>query len=170
MCSQHGEYWCPSAKAPGHQYPQCWLNINCIAPDHTKILHLQWTTPAHKILFWKKWSNWLRVNHPVLHCVWSESALIVDHDGYRCSAVKVGKLKVQLTINQHWFSWCLGSKQASSHFPNRFWPNSVMPYSFSALHTVLYTQWVKVNLISFSEVSCLIYKVVARIWLQQGWF
>ena len=31
--SQHCGYWCPGAKAPGHQYPQCWLNIHCIWPD-----------------------------------------------------------------------------------------------------------------------------------------
>ena len=24
--TQHCGYWCPGAKAPGHQYPQCWLN------------------------------------------------------------------------------------------------------------------------------------------------
>ena len=22
-------FWCPGAKSPGHQYPQCWLNICC---------------------------------------------------------------------------------------------------------------------------------------------
>ena len=32
MRSQHCGYWCPGAKAPGHQHPQCWLNINCIGP------------------------------------------------------------------------------------------------------------------------------------------
>ena len=25
--TQHCDYWCPGAKAPGHQYPQCWGNI-----------------------------------------------------------------------------------------------------------------------------------------------
>ena len=25
--SQHCGYWCPGAKAPGHQYSQCWLKI-----------------------------------------------------------------------------------------------------------------------------------------------
>ena len=30
MHTQHCSYWCPGAKAPGHQYPQCWLNIHCI--------------------------------------------------------------------------------------------------------------------------------------------
>ena len=27
VCTQHCSYWYPGAKAPGHQYPQCWLNI-----------------------------------------------------------------------------------------------------------------------------------------------
>ena len=28
--TQHCSYWCPGAKAPGYQYPRCWLNIHCI--------------------------------------------------------------------------------------------------------------------------------------------
>ena len=28
MRTQHCSYWCPGAKAPGHQYPQCWLDIS----------------------------------------------------------------------------------------------------------------------------------------------
>ena len=30
--SQHCGYWCPGAKAPGHQYPQYRLNIQFIGP------------------------------------------------------------------------------------------------------------------------------------------
>ena len=30
--SQHCGYWCPGAKAPGHQYPQYWLNLQFIGP------------------------------------------------------------------------------------------------------------------------------------------
>ena len=30
VCNHHCGYWCPGAKAPGHRYPQCWLNIHCI--------------------------------------------------------------------------------------------------------------------------------------------
>ena len=33
---QHSCYWCPGAKAPGHQYPQCWPNIHCIATTSNK--------------------------------------------------------------------------------------------------------------------------------------
>ena len=32
MHSQHCGYWCPGAKAPGHQYPQYWLNLQFIGP------------------------------------------------------------------------------------------------------------------------------------------
>ena len=28
--SQHYSYWCPGVKAPGLQYPQCWLNSDCL--------------------------------------------------------------------------------------------------------------------------------------------
>ena len=31
-CTQHCSYWWPGAKAPGHQYQQCWQNIHCIRP------------------------------------------------------------------------------------------------------------------------------------------
>ena len=36
MRTQHCGYWCPGAKAPGHQYPQCWPNINCTGPISNK--------------------------------------------------------------------------------------------------------------------------------------
>ena len=29
---QHCSYWCPGAKAPGHQHPHRWLNIHFIGP------------------------------------------------------------------------------------------------------------------------------------------
>ena len=32
MCIQHCGYWCPGAKAPGHQQPQCALIIYCTRP------------------------------------------------------------------------------------------------------------------------------------------
>ena len=32
VCTQLCGYWCPGAKAPGHQYPQCWCDIHCIGP------------------------------------------------------------------------------------------------------------------------------------------
>ena len=52
--TQQCGYWCPGAKAPGHQYPKCWPNIHYIVfcvwdnpmnllrtarTDHTKINH-----------------------------------------------------------------------------------------------------------------------------------
>ena len=44
---------CPDAKAPGHQYPQCWPNIDCIWPmSYTNILNLYEMTLKYK--FWKK--------------------------------------------------------------------------------------------------------------------
>ena len=30
--TQHCDHWCPGAKAPGYQYPQCWWNIHWIGP------------------------------------------------------------------------------------------------------------------------------------------
>ena len=61
-------YWCPGAKAPGNQYPQCRLNIHCIGPVSYKNI-------AHKVNSIRKWKNWpshLRVNGAVqtsLQCI-----------------------------------------------------------------------------------------------------
>ena len=33
-------YWCPGAYVPGHQHPQCWINIHLLEQIHTKTLHL----------------------------------------------------------------------------------------------------------------------------------
>ena len=61
VCSQHCGYWCPGAKAPDNQYPQCWLNIHCIEPVSYKNI-------AHKVNsirkfnhILKKWPSHLRV-------------------------------------------------------------------------------------------------------------
>ena len=40
MRGQHRGYWCPGAKAPGHQYLQSWLNIHCIGPVSYKNITL----------------------------------------------------------------------------------------------------------------------------------
>ena len=53
MRSQHCGYWCPGAKAPGHQYPQCWLNIPCIGPVSYKNI-------AHKVNSIRKWNHILK--------------------------------------------------------------------------------------------------------------
>ena len=34
-------------------------------------------------------------------------------------------LRVQLTIFQHWFRWWLGADQATSHYLNQCWPDSL---------------------------------------------
>ena len=53
--TQHCCNWCPGAKAPGHQYPQCWLNINFIPLIPCRdMLHLLWTSLENLNSFWKK--------------------------------------------------------------------------------------------------------------------
>ena len=64
--SQHCGYWCPGAKAPGHQHPQCWLNIHCSGPISYKNWHLCCTTLENKNTFWKKWPSRLRVKTPTM--------------------------------------------------------------------------------------------------------
>ena len=68
MHTQHCRYWCPGAKAPGHLYPQCWLNIHCtthvLNQYHTDMLHFiennikQWNYILKQITH----ANCLRVN------------------------------------------------------------------------------------------------------------
>ena len=41
MHTQHCSHWCPGVKAPGHQYPQCWLNIHWIGLTHWgRVMHI----------------------------------------------------------------------------------------------------------------------------------
>ena len=41
MHIQHCSHWCPGAKTPGHQYPQCWLNIHWIDLTHWgRVMHI----------------------------------------------------------------------------------------------------------------------------------
>ena len=57
MHSQHCGYCCPGAKAPGHQYPQCWLNIHCIGPVSYKNI-------AHKVNSIRKLNHILKKKRP----------------------------------------------------------------------------------------------------------
>ena len=60
MRSQHYGYWCHGAKASGHQYPQCWLNIHCIGPILYKDI-------AHTVNSIRKWNHILKkMTHPGL--------------------------------------------------------------------------------------------------------
>ena len=63
MRSQHCGYWCPGAKAAGHQYPQCWLNINFIGPvSYKNIAHKVNSIRKLNHILKKKWPSHLRVN------------------------------------------------------------------------------------------------------------
>ena len=35
-------------------------------------------------------------------------------------------LRVHLTMIQHWFRWWLGTKQATGHYLNKYWPRLIM--------------------------------------------
>ena len=75
--SQHCGYWCPGAKAPGHQYPQYWVNIQFIGPVSYENITLCWTTFGIKLHIEKKLPSRLRVNWPegdgavILNCQFS---------------------------------------------------------------------------------------------------
>ena len=73
MRSQHHGYWCPGAKAPGHQYPQCWLNIHCIGlvpyrKHHTIPYMWAWLESRHRDRpagthqCWARLSNYTRLH------------------------------------------------------------------------------------------------------------
>ena len=65
MCTLHCGYWCPGAKAPEHQYPQCWLNMHCIGQMSCR----SFTLIVHHIrkMHINKWlsclTHWGRVTH-----------------------------------------------------------------------------------------------------------
>ena len=49
-------YWNPGAKAPDHQYPQCWLNVHCTGPVSYMNIIVRGNSigSENKIMFWKK--------------------------------------------------------------------------------------------------------------------
>ena len=54
--------WCPIAKAPDHQCPQCWPYIHCIRPVlDKKMFHLLGTTLENEIIMRKRLPIHLRV-------------------------------------------------------------------------------------------------------------
>ena len=74
--SQHCGYWCAGAKAPSHQYPQCWLNIHCIGP-------VSYKTISHKVNSIRKWNHILKKNYPVVYgLMWYCGLLILGHVGW----------------------------------------------------------------------------------------
>ena len=66
--SQHCGYWCPGAKAPGHQYPQCLLSIYCTTQGSYKnITFTANNTKNSKVHFEKKRiPRCFRVNRTVM--------------------------------------------------------------------------------------------------------
>ena len=52
----HGCVVSTAAKAPGHQYPQCWFNIHCIGPvsyKNTTLMLDNITRVENQITFWR---------------------------------------------------------------------------------------------------------------------
>ena len=77
MRSQHYGYWCPGAKVPGHQYPQCWQNIHCIGPaSYKNIAHKVNSIRKWNHILKKKWPSHLRVKACWMHCLCSISIII----------------------------------------------------------------------------------------------
>ena len=90
MCSQHCGYWCLVAKAPGHQYPQCWPNIRCIGPVSYRILHMWWTASEGEITSHTAPENLYTASLPygwdsntVLHQIIRSDAQLVSDENLR---------------------------------------------------------------------------------------
>ena len=74
MHTQHCGYWWPGAKAPGHQYPLCWLNTHCMRPVLCKNVTFVVNNIRKKkkeIVFYKKWSSCLRVKYLIETAHWA---------------------------------------------------------------------------------------------------
>ena len=128
MHTQHCSHWCPGAKAPGHQYPQCWLNFHWIGLTHwgrviriyvgnlTNIGSDNGLSPGRRqAIIWSRDSS-------------NAGILLMGLIGTNFSEVSSAKYQplkfhwilfqmVQLTIFQHWF----GAIQATSHYLNQWW-------------------------------------------------
>ena len=48
MHNQHCGFWCPGAKIPGHQYPQCWVSSYYTGPDSYK--HVNFTVYYNDVI------------------------------------------------------------------------------------------------------------------------
>ena len=54
--TQHCGYWCPGAKAPGHQYPQRWPNIHCSGPVSNRYITIMGNNiRKQNHISWKKY-------------------------------------------------------------------------------------------------------------------
>ena len=55
MHTQHCSYRCAGAKAPGHQYPECWMNFYYIGPFSYWYIIFIGNNIRNKISFWPKY-------------------------------------------------------------------------------------------------------------------
>ena len=60
--THHCSYWCPGAKAPGHQYPQCWLKYSFYRTRSVQIYFFrreQWKK-IHSYFEKKTYTKWFK--------------------------------------------------------------------------------------------------------------
>ena len=92
MCNQQCGYWCPGAKAPGHQYPQC-CRSSALDHFHTKMLHSQRTKLKTKTEFTfaleKKYPVVQRLNMVWIRCLLIPKDLFCIETNY-CNMSDVG--------------------------------------------------------------------------------
>ena len=83
-----------------------------------------------------KWSPIILTIPGLTHLPLDKMAAVLADDIFKCifwTKMVIFRLKfywnlfpeVQLTINQHWFRWWLGTEQATSHYLNQCWPSSL---------------------------------------------
>ena len=65
--TQHCSYWCPDAKAPGHQYPQYWLDIDSIGAVSYRNITVIWNNIKRQDYILKKNPHFLRFNSNLHH-------------------------------------------------------------------------------------------------------
>ena len=59
----------------------------------------------------------------------TSSKCIICNEGFRILLTFVPFLSVKLTINRHWFSEWLGTKQAISNYLNQCWPSTLTHFT-----------------------------------------
>ena len=80
VCTQHCSWWCSGAKAPGSQYPICWLDILILDQFHTVIVHLKAMVLEIEITFEKNCLRFKSVCMSISHtCIYLFRALFCKY-------------------------------------------------------------------------------------------
>ena len=160
--TQYCSYWCPDAQAPGHQYPQWWLNIHHIVRAWVHAQHCSYWWPGAKAQGHQYQQWWLNIHHIVRawvhaqHCsYWWPGAKAQGHQ-YPQWWLNIHHIVRAWVHAQHCSYWWPGAKAQGHQYP-QWWLNihHIGPVAYRDIAVI--TNYIK-NQIMFWEkkiLSCL---------------